>query len=116
MGFTDLTVTSVVITGPSEGGIGAATVIALAHGKPKAIFLAGRDRNKALSVIDEIKKIDGTIQTIFVELDLADQKSIRQAAKAVLNSEHAHKIHCLINNAGIMAVMPYSTTTEGIEL
>jgi len=103
-----------VITGTSEDGIGAATAIALAYGKPKAIFLTGRNANKTAPVIKEIQKIDPNIKTIFINLDLSDQESVRQAAKTVLESGEAGKIHGLINNAGIMNC-PYGTTKQGIE-
>lgn len=107
---------TVVITGTTAGGIGAATAIALAHGKPRAIFLTGRNKSKTEPVIKAIDDIDPSIKTIFVELDLTDQDSIRKAANLVLGSGDAEKIHGLINNAGVMTVMPYTTTKQGIEI
>lgn len=109
-----LTIISVVLSGTSAGGIGAATAIALAHGKPKTIFLAGRTKAKIDPVMKEIKEIDAKIKTIFVPLDLADQDSVRKAAKEVLDSGEADEIHGLFNVAGIMCV-PYSKTKQGIE-
>ncbi|KAH6714353.1 short-chain dehydrogenase [Leptodontidium sp. MPI-SDFR-AT-0119] len=104
-----------VITGTSAGGIGAATAVALAHGKPKTLFLTGRTQSKTESVIAEINKISPTTKTVFVELDLTDQDAIRRAAKSVLDSGHAEVIHGLINNAGVMAT-PYGKTQQGIEV
>ena len=87
-----------LITGPSEGGLGAQTAIFLAAGKPKSIILAGRNESKIQPVIDQLKKSDPDVSTIFLKLDLADQSSIRKAAKEV-NSQ-VDKLDILINNAG----------------
>ncbi|KAE9380548.1 short-chain dehydrogenase [Stipitochalara longipes BDJ] len=105
-----------VITGTSEGGIGAATALALAYGNPKTLFLTGRTLSKTAPVIKAIRTINPNIKTIFVDVDLTDQDSIREAARSVLESGDAEKIHGLINNAGVMTVMPYTTTKQGIEL
>lgn len=88
----------VLITGPSEGGVGAQTAIFLAAGKPKQIVLAGRTKSKIQPVIDEIKSSNPDVETLFVPLDLADNSSVRAAAKAV--SEKIGKLDVLINNAG----------------
>jgi short chain dehydrogenase len=99
-----LTYPLVVITGTSQGGIGAATATALAYGKPRALFVTGRNASKTEPVIKEIQKIDANVKTIFINLDLSNQESVRQAAKTILESGEAEKIHGLINNAGIMNV------------
>ncbi len=44
------------ITGASEGAIGAATAIALAHGKPRTLFFTCRDPSKTAPVIEDIRK------------------------------------------------------------
>lgn len=49
-------------------------------------------------------------------MDLIDQESIRQGAKEILSSGKANKIHGLINCAGVMCVMPYTETKQGIEV
>ena len=41
---------------------------------------------------------------------------MRKAAGEILASGKADVVHGLINNAGIMCVMPYQETVEGIEL
>jgi NAD(P)-dependent dehydrogenase (short-subunit alcohol dehydrogenase family) len=94
----------VVIMGTSERGIGAATVIALAHGKPRTLFLTGRNVSKTAPVIEAIRNIDPDIKAIFINLDLTDQDSIREAARTVLESGEAEKIHGLINYAGVITV------------
>ena len=52
--------------------------------------------------------------TAFVELDLTDISSVRQAAIEV--NERITKLDALINNAGIMANKDYAVTKDGIEL
>lgn len=89
---------AVLITGPSGGGIGAATAISLAAGKPKTILLAGRSLPKIQPVIDEIKRKHPDVEVLFIKLDLASQASVREAAKEV-NSK-VDKLDVLINNAG----------------
>ncbi|TVY33315.1 Retinol dehydrogenase [Lachnellula subtilissima] len=105
-----------IITGPSSNSIGGATAIALAHGHPKTIFLAGRSESKILPVIKEIKAVDSAVDVVFVPLDLASQASVRKAAEEILVSGKADVVHGLVNNAGVMCVMPYQETVEGIEL
>ena len=88
----------VVVTGPSENGIGAQTAIFLAAGKPKVIVLAGRDEVKIQPVIEEIKKTHRDVRVTFVQLDLANQRSVREAAKDI--DRQVEKVDILINNAG----------------
>ncbi|MCJ1352652.1 MAG: hypothetical protein MMC33_002636 [Icmadophila ericetorum] len=88
----------VLITGPSENGIGAQTAIHLAAGKPALIILAGRNESKIQPVVDEIKSSHPDIKTLFVQLDLTDLSSVRAAAKEI--RAKIEKLHVLINNAG----------------
>ena len=92
----------VVITGPSEDGIGAQTAVCLAQGKPAELLLPGRTESKTASTIEEIKTISPRTSVQFVQTDLASFASIRRAAATINNS--VKKIDILINNAGIMAV------------
>ena len=66
---------------------GVSTAAALGHGKPKTIFLAGRNPAKSSPVIQGIQKTDRNIKVIFVELDLSDLDSVRKAAKEILTVE-----------------------------
>ena len=88
----------VLITGPSQSGIGAQSAMFLAAGKPKLIILAGRSEGKIQPVIDEIKQSHPDVSTSYIKLDLADNKSVRQAAEAV--NAQIDKLDILINNAG----------------
>lgn len=102
----------VVITGPSENGIGAESAITLASANPKTIILVGRTESNVTSVIEAIKNLNPSIEVFFVEIDLLDNKSVRQAAKI---KSITNKIHVLINNAGVMAVRSYVTSADGVE-
>ncbi|KAH6671929.1 putative retinol dehydrogenase 12 [Halenospora varia] len=103
-----------LITGPSEGGIGAETAISLAHGSPSTILLLGRSLPKIQPTIDAIAKIDSSITVKFISVSLDSLKSVRVAAKAILEDESIPKIDVVINNAAIMAC-PYALTEDGFE-
>jgi NAD(P)-dependent dehydrogenase (short-subunit alcohol dehydrogenase family) len=105
---------TVLITGPSQSGLGAQTALSLAPGKPDQLILAGRTLSKIAPVIAEIQIISPSIKVTFVELDLSDLSSVRKAA--LLISEKIEKLDILINNAGIMAVKEYGESKEGIEM
>lgn len=49
-------------------------------------------------------------------MDLASQESVRRAAAEILAGGKAGVVHGLVNNAGVMCVLPYQETVEGIEL
>ncbi|TGO39824.1 hypothetical protein BHYA_0047g00280 [Botrytis hyacinthi] len=102
-----------VITGPSENSIDAESAITLASAKPHKIILVGRTESKVISVIEAIKKINPDIEVSFVEIDLLNNKSVRQAAEKIKTLKD--KIDVLINNAGLMAVKHYATSVDGVE-
>ncbi|KAH8681194.1 putative retinol dehydrogenase 12 [Xylariales sp. PMI_506] len=103
-----------LLTGPSKGGIGAETVISLAHEAPEAIILVGRSPDKAQPTIDAIQQIDRKIKVKFVEADLTSMRSVRTAAKKILEDAEIPKIDVIMNNAGVMAC-PFQTTEDGFE-
>ncbi|KFZ24368.1 hypothetical protein V502_01162 [Pseudogymnoascus sp. VKM F-4520 (FW-2644)] len=104
-----------LITGPSQGGIGAETAISLAHGSPAAILLLGRSLPKIQPTIDTIYAIDSSITTKFIPISLDSLASVRAATSAILNDDSIPKLDVVINNAAIMAC-PYSLSTDGFEL
>ncbi|THV48690.1 hypothetical protein BGAL_0233g00070 [Botrytis galanthina] len=101
-----------VITGPSENGIGAESAITLASAKPQKIILVGRTESKVISVIEAIRNVNPNIEVSFVEIDLLNNKSVRQAAEKIKTL--TDKIDVLINNAGVMAVKHYATSVDGV--
>ncbi|OTB06413.1 hypothetical protein M426DRAFT_20867 [Hypoxylon sp. CI-4A] len=104
-----------LLTGPTPGGIGAETVISLAAESPALLIIVGRSLQKAQATIDEIKKVDATVKTKFVEADLASLKSVRKAAQTILDDPEITKIDVVINNAAVMAT-PFHLTEDNLEL
>lgn len=76
-------------------------------------MLAARTESKVTPVIDEIKKISADVKVVFIQLDLLDNSSVREAAKQI--KAETSVIHGLVNNAGVMAVRNYVTSKDGIE-
>lgn len=103
---------TVVLTGPSAGGIGAETAVTLAKGSPALIILAGRSESKIDPVIARISENSPDVKVKFVRLDLGSLKSVREAGVEI--NSLVTKIDILINNAAIMAC-PYAKTEDGIE-
>jgi len=103
---------TILITGPSAGGLGAEAVTSLAAGNPAQIILVGRSQSKIDPVIAEIKAKNSNIKCEFVQADLTDNDSVRAAAKKIT----APKIDILINNAGVMAIKDYTKSKDGFEM
>src|ERR1700712_4303346 len=103
---------TVIITGPGKGGIGAETAISIASALPAIIIVVGRTESKITPVTNEITAKYPDVKAKFVSVDLGSQKSVRKAAAEINNS--VEKIDLLINNAAIMAC-PYAETEDGIE-
>lgn len=103
---------AILITGPSDGGIGAETALSLAAGCPACIILAGRSLPKTQSVIDRINRAYPDVETKVITLDLSSQRAIRGTAASI--NESIQSIDILINNAAIMAC-PFAKTADGIE-
>lgn len=87
--------------------------MSLAKAQPKLLVLAARSRAKVQPVIDSIEKSCPGTKVTFVDLDLANQASIRETVKKI--KDQGIIIDVLINNAAVMAC-PYSKTTDGIEM
>lgn len=103
---------TIVITGPSAGGIGSETAVSLAKASPSLLILAGRSESKIAPVIARIAESSPGVNVQFISLDLGSLKSVRNAA-AEINAK-VSKIDLLINNAAIMA-SPYAKSEDGIE-
>lgn len=103
---------TILITGVSPGGLGAAFAITIAKYGPSCIILATRSIQKAEETAREINAFAPNVRTHPIELDLASQNQIRAAAEKI--NSLGERIDVLVNNAGIMAA-PYSKTIDGIE-
>ncbi|KAK0103012.1 hypothetical protein ONS95_000804 [Cadophora gregata] len=103
---------TILITGPSEGGIGAQTALTLSSGLPSHLILTGRSLPKIQPVIAAINASHLSVKTTFIACDLSSQASVRAAAKEI--NALVEKIDILICNAAIMAC-PYVKSVDGIE-
>jgi len=77
------------------------------------LLLLGRTESKISPVINVMKEVSPDIAIHFVQIDLSNFNSIRKAAAEV--NGLVTKIDVLINNAGIMALKEYTSTSEGLE-
>lgn len=103
-----------LITGAGQPSIGSKMATSLAKFAPAHIIIASRTAKKVEPVLEEIKQIDSSVKAIFVQVDLSDHGSVRQAAKEILAA--APKINVLINSAGNMALKEFTLDKQGIEL
>ncbi|MGV3562095.1 MAG: oxidoreductase [Nocardioides sp.] len=102
---------TVVVTGPSLGGLGHHTALELAR-RGARVVLAGRTPRKldetSVAITEEVPGAD----LVPLVVDLSDLSSVRSAgaAAAVLGP-----VDVLVNNAGVMGV-PRTRTADGFEL
>ena len=112
--FSDLVENkTILITGTSDGGLGAETAISLAHANPAQIILLARSESKVAPVISKIHALNPSIKATFFSIELDDFDSVRRCA-ANINAQIT-KLDIMINNAGIMAVVNFTTNKIGIE-
>lgn len=99
-----------LVTGASSG-IGRVTARELArHGA--RVYLACRSEARTRPVIDEIQHLTGRAAAEWLELDLADTRSIRACAKRFLDT--GQPLHLLVNNAGLAGAC--GLTRDGFEM
>lgn len=102
---------TVIITGANTG-IGKETAIDLSK-RGARIIMACRDPERGQAAVKEVIESSGNEEVVYMKLDLADSKSIREFAEAVNKDEP--KLNILLNNAGVM-VCPYGKTADGFEM
>ena len=101
---------TILVTGPSLGGLGHYTALELAR-RGARVVLAGRNPAKLQETADVIgAEVPGALLERLV-VDLSDLGSVRTAAA---EAERFGALDVLINNAGIMAT-PYRRTADGLE-
>ncbi|KAJ9221083.1 hypothetical protein DTO169C6_6604 [Paecilomyces variotii] len=106
----DLTGRVYVVTGGNTG-LGYETILRLAtHGA--RVYLCSRSEENGNEAIRRIKEHVSGADVRLVEMDLADLRSVVDAAGMLKRQEP--RIHGLVNNAGIMAT-PYEKTLDGYE-
>jgi NAD(P)-dependent dehydrogenase (short-subunit alcohol dehydrogenase family) len=106
----DLTGRRALVTGVTSG-IGEAVAQALAaHGAE--VVLVARNQGRLTASLERLRDrvLDPLVRPL--QLDLADQSSVRRAAAEAATYG---PLHLLVNNAGVMAT-PYARTVDGFEL
>ncbi|KAK4445229.1 short-chain dehydrogenase TIC 32 [Podospora aff. communis PSN243] len=109
-----ITSKTILTTGVSPGGLGAAFITAIARASPALLILAGRSPSKVSETAATIHKLYPDVRTRVLELDLGSLESVRRAAEEVISWTDVPVIDVLVNNAGIMAV-EYGLSPEGVE-
>ncbi len=107
----DQTGRTVVVTGPTVGGLGFHTALELAR-RGARVALAGRSPSKVDEAAEKIRAELPDAQLETLQVDLSDLTSVRHAAAA---AARLGAIDVLVNNAGVMGT-PYSRTVDGLEL
>lgn len=101
-----------VITGANSGAGFEASKILLAKGA--RVVMLNRNRHKTEQAIAELKQTLGEqIEVLFIQLDLSELASVRQAATALL--EQVPAIDALICNGAIAQVPEQKMTVDGFE-
>lgn len=101
----------VIITGANTG-IGKENAIDHARRGGK-IYIACRDIQRGEEAQKDIRRISGSENVYFLQLDLASLDSVREFSKKFHELES--QLHILICNAGVMAC-PQSKTQDGFEM
>ncbi|GAA1510210.1 oxidoreductase [Nocardioides humi] len=107
----DQTGRTIVVTGPTLGGLGHHTALELAR-RGGRVVLAGRNPAKVEETAAAIREEVPDAQLEALHLDLASLSSVRTAAAAVAQ---VGPIDVLVNNAGVMGTK-YARTADGLEL
>lgn len=102
----------ILVTGGNTG-LGRETVRQLAKHEPSHIYLAARTPSKGEAAAAAVKQALPHANITFLPLDLASFDSISSAAR--LFKRQSQRLDVLINNAGVMALPP-GTTSEGYEI
>jgi NAD(P)-dependent dehydrogenase (short-subunit alcohol dehydrogenase family) len=102
---------TIVVTGPTVGGIGFHTALELAR-RGGRVVLAGRTTSRVEEAERRIRDEVPSADLERLEVDLSDLSSVRRAGGQAVS---LGPIHVLVNNAGVMGT-PYRRTTDGLEL
>jgi NAD(P)-dependent dehydrogenase (short-subunit alcohol dehydrogenase family) len=102
---------TVVVTGPTVGGLGFHTSLELAR-RGARVVLAGRTPAKIDDAEQRIREEVPAAELERLVVDLSDLDSVRSAGGRAAT---LGPIHCLVNNAGVMGT-PYERTRDGLEL
>jgi NAD(P)-dependent dehydrogenase (short-subunit alcohol dehydrogenase family) len=107
----DQTGRTVIVTGPTVGGLGQFTALELAR-RGARVVLAGRRPERLAATRAAIRAEVPAAELDQVVVDLSDLASVRRAAAEAAG---IGPVHVLVNNAGVMGT-PYHRTADGLEL
>jgi NAD(P)-dependent dehydrogenase (short-subunit alcohol dehydrogenase family) len=107
----DLTGKVYLVTGGNTG-VGFETVKALLQHNG-TVYLAARSASKGKEAIEQLKELTGK-EARFLQLDLSDLKSVKDAAREFTSKQS--ELHVLINNAGVMMPPLDQLTKDGYDL
>ncbi|KAJ7312961.1 hypothetical protein DFH08DRAFT_896300 [Mycena albidolilacea] len=107
----DLTGKIAIVTG-GNAGIGYHTVKQLLL-KNATVYLAARSPERAVAAIRQLEA-ETRHSAIFLQIDLADLRSVRRTAEEFLSKES--KLDLLFNNGGVMISPPDMLTAQGHDL
>ncbi|GAA5141204.1 SDR family NAD(P)-dependent oxidoreductase [Nocardioides marinquilinus] len=107
----DQTGRTVVVTGPSHGGLGHRTALELAR-RGARVVLAGRTPAKLDETADAVRDEVPGAEVERLVVDLADLDSVRRAGE---EATALGPLHVLVNNAGVMGTRR-SRTRDGLDL
>lgn len=93
--------------------MGKETIRQLAKHNPQQIFLGARTQAKADDAITDLRQETPDANIIFLPLDLSSFESVKAAVDTF--KSQSSRLDVLVNNAGIMACPP-GTTSEGYEI
>ncbi len=108
--MSELADRTILITG-ANSGIGKIAARELAR-QGARVIVACRSREKALPVVEEIRRDTGNDRVELVALDLGDLASVRACANELLDRKLP--LHVLINNAGLAGQR--GLTRDGFEI
>ncbi|KAJ7065630.1 NAD-binding protein, partial [Mycena amicta] len=105
----------ILVTGGNTG-IGLETIRQLVRKDAAKVYLAARSPEKAAKAIESLEAAKDARkgQVVFLQLDLADLKSVRRAAEEFLSKEE--RLDVLFNNGGVMGSPPEQLTAQGYDL